>query len=110
MYKWLKFSRKILLSALQNHPHVTVSLPTETEVDNYVESIGRLKEEAVVCDVGTTQNHNTPKTAKFDNLACDSYVEVDVNIIIEIDGNVDTDVDIYVDADVEVDVDAEWQF
>ena len=40
-YKWLKFSRKILLSVLQNHPHAIVTPPTENEVDNYVEAIGR---------------------------------------------------------------------
>ena len=42
MYKWLKFSRRVMLVTLHKHPDVMVSVvPTEEEVDKYVKaSIG----------------------------------------------------------------------
>ena len=41
MYRWLKFSRKILLSVLQHHDEASVILPTQDEVDKYVDAIGQ---------------------------------------------------------------------
>ena len=41
MYKWLNFSRKILLFVLQNHPHAAVTSPTENEVNKYINAIGQ---------------------------------------------------------------------
>ena len=40
-YRWLKFSRKILLSVLQHHDEASVILPTQDEVDKYVDAIGQ---------------------------------------------------------------------
>lgn len=39
MYKWLKFSRKILLSVLQDHPAAKVRLPSNEEVDRFADAI-----------------------------------------------------------------------
>ena len=41
LYKWLKFSRKILLFVLQKHPHAAVVTPTQADVDKYVDAIGQ---------------------------------------------------------------------
>ncbi|VEU37224.1 unnamed protein product [Pseudo-nitzschia multistriata] len=40
MYKWLKFARRVLLVALHKHPDAMVSVPTEEEVNVYVNAIG----------------------------------------------------------------------
>mmetsp|Transcript_15572 Transcript_15572/g.23047 ORF Transcript_15572/g.23047 Transcript_15572/m.23047 type:complete len:284 (-) Transcript_15572:82-933(-) len=40
MYKWLKFSRQVLLFALQKHPLGKVIPPTQSEVDSYIKAIG----------------------------------------------------------------------
>ena len=40
LYKWLKFSRKILLFVLQRHPQAIVSKPNKEEVKYYIEAIG----------------------------------------------------------------------
>eukprot|EP00536_Pseudo-nitzschia_multiseries_P003564 jgi/Psemu1/8106/gm1.8106_g len=39
MYKWLKFGRKLLLCALQDHPAAKVCLPNEEETQQYVDAI-----------------------------------------------------------------------
>eukprot|EP00536_Pseudo-nitzschia_multiseries_P015274 jgi/Psemu1/41848/gm1.41848_g len=36
VYKWLKFSRKVLLFVLQKHPKAMVKAPTEEEVEEYI--------------------------------------------------------------------------
>ena len=41
MYKWLKFSRRVMIFALHKHLDAMVSVPTEQEVDGNVEAIGR---------------------------------------------------------------------
>ena len=41
MYMWLKFSRKILLSVLQNHPLAAVTTPTESEITEYMAVIAK---------------------------------------------------------------------
>ena len=40
MYLWLRFSRRVLLSVLQNDPLAMVSPPTEQEVVEYIDAIG----------------------------------------------------------------------
>jgi hypothetical protein len=39
MYKWIKFGRRVLLFALQHHPHAKVSLPTTDEIRVYSAAI-----------------------------------------------------------------------
>jgi hypothetical protein len=39
LYKWLKFGRRVLLSALQHVPQAKVSLPTGEEVHSYIQAI-----------------------------------------------------------------------
>ena len=39
MYMWLKFSRKILLSVLQDHPAAAVLPPSNEEVDRFADAI-----------------------------------------------------------------------
>ena len=39
MYKWLRFSRKTLLYALQHHPNARVVLPNGFDVSNYSAAI-----------------------------------------------------------------------
>eukprot|EP00536_Pseudo-nitzschia_multiseries_P011992 jgi/Psemu1/30616/gm1.30616_g len=39
MYRWLKFRRKLLLSALQDHPAAKVCLPNEEETQQYIDAI-----------------------------------------------------------------------
>ena len=41
MYMWLKFSRKILLSVLQNHPLAAVTTPTEIEIEEYIAAVAK---------------------------------------------------------------------
>ena len=38
---WLKFSRKILLSVLQNHPLAAVTTPTEIEITEYMAAVAK---------------------------------------------------------------------
>lgn len=40
MYRWLKFSRRILVYILHKHPLAKVSLPSEDELKTYVDAIG----------------------------------------------------------------------
>ena len=35
MYKWIKFGRRVLLFALQNHPHAKVYSPSAKDIDHY---------------------------------------------------------------------------
>eukprot|EP00536_Pseudo-nitzschia_multiseries_P002092 jgi/Psemu1/4895/gm1.4895_g len=42
VYKWVKFSRKVLLFVLQKHPKAMVRPPTEEEVEEYIAAIGLL--------------------------------------------------------------------
>ena len=42
MYKWLKYSRCVLLYVLQHHPFARISLPTEEEVNLYILAIGKI--------------------------------------------------------------------
>eukprot|EP00536_Pseudo-nitzschia_multiseries_P002542 jgi/Psemu1/63698/estExt_Genemark1.C_340067 len=39
MYRWLKFGRKVLLTALQDHPAAKVCLPNEQETQQYIDAI-----------------------------------------------------------------------
>ena len=41
LYKWLKFSRKVLLFVLHKHPNSIITSPTDEEVDAYVSAIER---------------------------------------------------------------------
>lgn len=41
LYKWLKYSRKVLLYVLQNHPDAIIRPPSDEEVEAYVAAIGR---------------------------------------------------------------------
>ena len=41
MYKWLKFSRRVILVPIHKYSYAMVSVPTEQEVDGNVEAIGR---------------------------------------------------------------------
>jgi hypothetical protein len=40
MYEWLRFGRRTLLYAIQDHPDAVVKPPTGAEVDSYVEAVG----------------------------------------------------------------------
>ena len=35
MYKWIKYGRRVLLFALQHHPHAKLALPTPEKVESY---------------------------------------------------------------------------
>eukprot|EP00536_Pseudo-nitzschia_multiseries_P019675 jgi/Psemu1/62271/gm1.62271_g len=39
MYRWLKFGRKLLVSALQDHPSAKICLPNEEEIQQYIDAI-----------------------------------------------------------------------
>jgi len=41
LYKWLKYSRKVLLYVLQNHPDAIIRPPSDEEVEAYVAATGR---------------------------------------------------------------------
>ena len=40
IYKWLKFSRRMLLFVLQHHPLAKITAPSSEEVDSYAKAIG----------------------------------------------------------------------
>eukprot|EP00536_Pseudo-nitzschia_multiseries_P009054 jgi/Psemu1/22223/gm1.22223_g len=72
MYKWLKFSRNVLLFVLQNHPKAMIRLPTKEELEEYISVIGakypRLKERPVW---GAA---NGLKSRYYNSWVCDTYV------------------------------------
>jgi hypothetical protein len=39
MYDWLRFSRRVLLYAIQQHPDAVVKPPTGAEIDRYIEAV-----------------------------------------------------------------------
>ena len=41
MYKWIKYGRRVLLFALQDHPHAKVEPPTADEVSTYATAIAK---------------------------------------------------------------------
>eukprot|EP00536_Pseudo-nitzschia_multiseries_P000375 jgi/Psemu1/831/gm1.831_g len=84
MYKWLKFSRKVLLFVLQYHPKAMIRPPTEEELEEYISAIGakypRLKERHVwgAADglkVKLQQSSNWLIQSRYYNSwVCDTYV------------------------------------